>query len=98
VPRLVGAYHQHLATGLVVVGVDLQEDTPSVRSFATEFGMDYPVLLDTKGQTIRPYRITGPPTSIFIDRTGVVRGVVLGPLTDADLGHWISVIAPTNGG
>jgi peroxiredoxin len=92
VPHLVTTYQQHKADGLVVVGVDLQEDDATVRSFAREFGMDYPVLLDPHGQTIRPYRITGPPTSVLIDRGGTVRGVVLGPMQESDLAHWLAEI------
>ena len=92
VPNLVTTYQQHKTDGLVVVGVDLQEDAATVRSFATEFGMKYPVLLDPHGQTIGPYRITGPPTSVLIDREGVVRGIVLGPMQEADLTHWLGVI------
>ena len=98
IPQLVALHRQH-ATDLTIVGVDLQEDAGSVRSFVNDFGMSYPVVLDTHGATIRPYHITGPPTSVFIDASGTVRKIVLGPLAGSDLEADIAAIAgPASGG
>jgi peroxiredoxin len=70
---------------LVVIGVNYTSaDTPDlVPGFVEEMGITFPVVLDETGQTSETYRILGMPTSIFIDRTGVVREVFTGPLDQA---------------
>ena len=40
-----------------------------------------PVALDLNSKVQRAYRIFGPPATFFIDAQGVVRDVVLGPIT-----------------
>ena len=84
-PEIVKAHSAHARSGLVVVGVDLQENADQVRSFAAEFGMTFPVVIDRNGGVADAWRIGGPiqgiPSSYFIDAEGVVRARVFGPMT-----------------
>ncbi len=84
-PEIVKTYNAHAAQGLVVVGVDLQENTDAVRSFAREFGMKFPIVIDQTGGVADAWRIGGPvqgiPSSYFIDKDGIVRARYFGPMT-----------------
>jgi peroxiredoxin len=85
-PDLIDLYEQHQSEGLELLAVNLREAEQPVSSFADEFGVPYPVLLDRDGQVARTWRIGGPnsgiPSTYFIDEQGVVRKVVFGNLTD----------------
>jgi cytochrome c biogenesis protein CcmG/thiol:disulfide interchange protein DsbE len=85
-PLLVGAYRQFREQGLVVVAVNVQEDEESVRRFAREFGLPFPVALDKSGDVTGAYRLLGLPTTFFIDRQGVVRSVFRGPFVASGQG------------
>jgi thiol-disulfide isomerase/thioredoxin len=64
--------------GLVVLAVNFEEEPEAVRAFARDTGMRLPVLLDRDGGVGRQYRVTGLPTSVFVDRRGALAGTVLG--------------------
>lgn len=84
-PQIVKAYDAHTADGLVVLAVDLQENDGAVKDFAREFGMTFPIVIDRTGSVGDAWRIGGPvqgiPSSYFVDRDGIVRARVFGPMT-----------------
>ena len=51
----------------------------SVKPFAAERNLTYPILLDTKLEVARAYRIQGPPTTFLIGPAGKMIGIALGP-------------------
>jgi cytochrome c biogenesis protein CcmG/thiol:disulfide interchange protein DsbE len=84
-PDLEAYYRKRQADGFVVLAVNSQESAETVASFLEEHDFTFPVLLDPDGVVMRRYGIRGLPTSYFIDRDGVVRGVWSGQLPPARL-------------
>lgn len=84
-PDIVKAYDANASAGFVVVGVDLQENVEQIRTFAQEFGMKFPIVIDRRGSVAAAWRIGGPikgiPASYFLDERGIVQGRVYGPMT-----------------
>ena len=70
---------------LVIIGVNhTSSDTPSlVPDFVQEFGITFPIVLDETGETVKTYRVLGLPTTVFIDRSGIVSEVFTGPVNKA---------------
>jgi peroxiredoxin len=75
----------------VVLGVN-SEGTPTdmarrlSRDFRDEMGLTFPILLDSPGNEVfNQYRLRGLPDTFFIDRDGVIRDVVIGPLSESAL-------------
>lgn len=66
---------------LVVLAVDVQEARSAVEEFAAEFNLTIPVVLDSEGKVRNLFRVPGLPTTYFIDRSGKIASVVVGPLT-----------------
>jgi cytochrome c biogenesis protein CcmG, thiol:disulfide interchange protein DsbE len=95
-PEIVGAYQQRLGTGLEVVAVNLtdQEKKKDVGRFVEELQMQVRVLLDVKGKVRERYRLVGLPTSIFIDRAGIVRVIHPGPMSREALDRGLAEILP----
>ena len=82
IPLLVEAYDKYRDQGLVIVGLNLQEGKSIVGPYARDFGMDFPIAIDRDGEVGDEYRLLGLPTTYFIDRDGVVRGVYTGPFQE----------------
>jgi len=80
-PDLEAYYRRRQADGFVVLAVNSQESPDTVAAFLEEYDFTFPVLLDPDGVVTRDYRVYGLPTSFFIGRDGVVRGVWSGRLS-----------------
>jgi peroxiredoxin len=84
-PALQQVYDAQYSRGLVVVGVNTSDDAVSITQFVKALGITYPILRDIGQRTTIEYRVADTPTSFFIDRHGVIRYKVIGPLDKATL-------------
>jgi peroxiredoxin len=80
-PEIVRAYERYKSRGFTVLAVNVEDDWPEAAEFAQQYGLPFPVLLDKEGRLSRAWRLRGLPSTIFIDRSGTVAVVHLGPLT-----------------
>lgn len=64
--------------GLKILAVDLRESKDKVQSFLEENKYTFPVALDADGGSAEKYLIRGIPTTVVIDKAGVVRKVFIG--------------------
>jgi cytochrome c biogenesis protein CcmG/thiol:disulfide interchange protein DsbE len=76
VPPLVQLRKETSANQLVIVGVST-EDMNTLKSFASESGINYPIAAAENLPS--PYRdVSERPTSFFLDRNGVIQSVLVG--------------------
>ena len=68
-----------------VIVIDVLETEEATRIYAERSKFTFPVLLDPDGVVMSSYEIRGLPTSFFIDRDGIVRGIWSGQLSPARL-------------
>jgi alkyl hydroperoxide reductase subunit AhpC len=52
-----------------------------VTQYAKESKLIFPIALDLNSTVKRAYRIFGPPATFFIDSQGIIRDIIIGPLT-----------------
>ncbi len=73
------------ADRLVIIGVNhTTADQPDVAAdFVREMGVTFPIVLDETGETVKTYRVLGLPTTVFIDRNGIINEVFTGPINQA---------------
>jgi cytochrome c biogenesis protein CcmG/thiol:disulfide interchange protein DsbE len=64
-----------------VLGVAVEDSRAALDEYKKEAHLIFPMALDLNNTVKRSYRIFGPPATFFIDAQGVVRDMVLGPLT-----------------
>ena len=83
-PELERYYQAHQSDGLVVIGANITDDAQTTRNFTNSIGVSYPVFLDPSQRAYATYQVSKTPSSFIIDRDGVIRKVVVGPL-DATL-------------
>ncbi len=67
--------------GFNVLGIAVEDTRAAVSEFAKEAKLVFPIALDLNNTVKRAYRIFGPPATFFIDSQGIIRDVVLGPVT-----------------
>jgi cytochrome c biogenesis protein CcmG/thiol:disulfide interchange protein DsbE len=67
--------------GYSVLGIAVEDTRAAVSEFAKETKLVFSIALDLNSTVKRAYRIFGPPATFFIDGKGVLRDVVLGPIT-----------------
>lgn len=91
-PEFVRTASEHQNAGLAILAVNLKESDTEVQRFTSEFGVTFPVLLDRAGVVASTYRVTGLPVTYFIDRSGVIREVSIGPLDRAALQQKLATI------
>lgn len=83
-PLLQQAYARAQRRGLVILGIDVQgDDAASVRVYAGQRQVTYPMLLGGSVDWGKLYRVNDLPESVFIDRSGVVRELDQKPFLDA---------------
>lgn len=73
------------AAELVIIGVNhtTTDQVDLVGDFVAEMGATFPIVLDETGETVKLYRVLGLPTSVFIDRNGVINEIFTGPINQA---------------
>jgi len=72
--------------GLVILGVAMDDtDTPKIAQFASEMGVNYPVLLGTDKVSEEYGNVEFLPTSFYIDREGRIVGKGTGLLGRSEI-------------
>ena len=79
-PHLNSLYQKYKASGFVLLGVNVDDDTRNAAEVAAKLGVTFPVLLDTDKQVSRRYDLATMPSTVLIDRDGKVRYVHRGYL------------------
>jgi peroxiredoxin len=99
-PHIQAAFETHVEDGLIVLGVDQLESQPPVTRFVEEFGLTFPIPLDSDGRVSAAYRARALPTSFFVDTQGVIRDAFTGPMTAGLIESKLQMILPdqTSGG
>lgn len=77
---------QSLQNQLVkIVAIDSQEEKSIVSSFMKRGGYQVQTLLDTQGLTGEHYMVKSLPTFFFVDRTGIIREIYSGIMSQSTL-------------
>lgn len=69
---------------VVFIGVDYVDTEPEARAYLKKFNITYPNGPDLGTKVSQLFRIKGVPETYFIDQTGVLRYVQVGPFTSVD--------------
>ncbi len=79
-PQLNRLYEKYRASGFVLLGVNVDDDTSKAAEVAKKLGLTFPVLLDTDKKVSKLYDLSTMPSTVIIDRDGKVRYVHRGYL------------------
>ena len=91
-PALQAAYKKLADQGLEIVGVNVRPNERSgaagdadIRQFVDQYGLTYPIALDTESEIDRAFQVYVLPTSFFIDQSGNIRYMRFSTMTTEDV-------------
>jgi peroxiredoxin len=77
---------------LVVLAVNAGEDSATVKNYIGKQGLTFPVLLDPDWKVEALFGIMAYPTSVFIDRNGVIQARYVGGMSKDVLDDYLGLI------
>jgi cytochrome c biogenesis protein CcmG/thiol:disulfide interchange protein DsbE len=81
-PALQQVWRDYRSQGVVVLGIDIHDQSSQARQFLSAHGVTYPTVGGSEG-TITNYAISGLPVTYVLNRQGrIVGGEILGAVSD----------------
>ena len=78
IPELNALYERYRDTGFTLIGVNIDDNAGKAERLAGSLKVAYPVLFDREKAVSRLYEVDAMPSTVLIDRDGVVRQVFRG--------------------
>lgn len=78
-------WRKYQGQGVVFIGVDWADTEKEALAYIDEFDITYLNGPDLGTRIAQAYRIQGVPETFFVDKTGKLRGVHIGPLKSPEL-------------
>lgn len=82
-------WRKYEGKGVVFIGVDWVDTEKEALAYIKEFDITYLNGPDIGTRIAQAYRIQGVPETFFVDKTGRLRGVKIGPLSPPELDNRI---------
>jgi peroxiredoxin len=79
------ATQQAAGKSFVILGINSVDDAQTAQQFVQQYGLTYTLVMDNNQRVATLYNLGATPTSYFIDRQGIIRSTVVGPVDDATL-------------
>jgi cytochrome c biogenesis protein CcmG, thiol:disulfide interchange protein DsbE len=83
-PSVVSLESKYRSRGLVVLGVDEQEDASKAKGFAAKYKIPFKVVIDD-GPMGKDYGVLALPVHVFIDKKGKVSTYRLGEMSPSEI-------------
>ena len=74
-PLLDGIAKKYGKMGFALYGVNVEEDNTDAKKMLKDLGVSFPILFDTESKLSGLYSVDAMPTSVIIDKKGMVRYV-----------------------
>ena len=85
-PAFEKVYNDYKNQGFVILAINAtnQDTLTNASEFVSQNQLTFPILLDSDGQVSQNYQLRSLPTSFFVDKSGVIRDVIVGgPMSEA---------------
>ena len=94
-PYLQEVFEEWSDKGLVILTVDIGESSSIVENFMQTYNLSFPALLDTDHDVALEYNIRYIPTTLLIDKGGIIKAVKAGAFSStAEIERYLSRIIP----
>jgi peroxiredoxin len=78
-PAFERLHREFSVQGLAIVGINAREGTSTIREYAKELALTFPLILDPSGKINSTYGVIGLPTTFLIGRDGRPVALAIGP-------------------
>lgn len=76
---------------MVILAINMGEEVKEVQKFADDMGIKFPVIIDNTGDFVTLFQVRVRPTSVFINKEGVVTNIIQGLVTPEALKREFSI-------
>ncbi len=85
IPYLIDYFSSNKDTNFVIIAVNVDTDMDNFKSFKNKLEKDFPfiVVLDPNNKIIKQYNIEAMPTTIFINKKGIIKKIFTGFTDDS---------------
>ena len=77
-PFIQGIFEEQTSENLVILAVNIGENSAAVKNFMQSGNYSFPVLLDTDQDVALEYNVRAIPTTFFIDKDGIIQVIKMG--------------------
>lgn len=94
-PYLQQIQNDWAAKGLVILSINLGEDSQRVKNFIQSNQYTFSVLLDSQYEVAGKYNVRYTPTSVFVDAKGKIKAAIIGAFKNkASIEKEIAILFP----
>jgi cytochrome c biogenesis protein CcmG/thiol:disulfide interchange protein DsbE len=79
-------------SGVVMLGVDFEDNDADARDYIASEGSDYPVVVDGDSRTALAFGVRGVPETYVVDQSGRIVDRVIGAVDAGTLGQILNVL------
>jgi thiol-disulfide isomerase/thioredoxin len=72
-PLLESIHKKYSKMGFTLLGVNVEPDSSAAEAWLKQTPVSFPILYDTESKVSKLYQVAGMPSTVIIDRKGVVR-------------------------
>lgn len=93
-PAMGRQYEVYKDQGVQVLAVNIAESDLKVRTFAEQYGMVFPTLIDTTKSVMQTYNVKPLPTTLLINPDGKIVKIITGEMSENDIKGYMEQIKP----
>lgn len=93
-PAMGRQYQVYKDQGVQVLAVNIAESDMKVRTFAEQYGMTFPTLIDTTKSVMQAYNVKPLPTTLLINPDGKIVKIITGEMSENDIKGYMEQIKP----
>lgn len=93
-PAMGRQYEVYKNQGVQILAVNISESDLKVRSFADQYGMVFPTLIDKTKSVMQAYNVKPLPTTLLIDSEGKIAKIITGEMSEKDIQEYMESIKP----
>ncbi|MFS0577290.1 thiol-disulfide oxidoreductase ResA [Sporosarcina sp. 179-K 3D1 HS] len=93
-PAMGRQYEVYKNQGVQVLAVNIAESDLKVQTFADQYGMVFPTLIDKTKSVMQAYNVKPLPTTFLIDPNGEIIKIITGEMSEKDIQGYMESIKP----
>ena len=93
-PAMDHQYEIYKEQGVHVLAVNIAQSDFEVQRFASQYGLDFPIVIDKTKSVMEAYNIDPLPTTLLINPEGDIEQIIRGEMTEQDIAGFMEKIRP----
>lgn len=93
-PAMDRQYEIYKEQGVQILAVNIAQSDFEVERFASQYGLDFPIVIDKTKSVLEAYNIDPLPSTLLINPDGKIEQIIRGEMTEQDIAGFMEQIRP----